>query len=158
MKIKFRNTCYKLAELIFLSATLIYFISCSNSSEEKNSSGIDEKKFYNGTGVGPITQLQISETIDDNLSKEGAKVFQSKCITCHKITDERVIGPGLKGITIRRKPEWIMNQILNPLEMTKNDPLSKELLSIYLSQMTDMNLTNDDARNVLEYFRANDKN
>ena len=85
------------------------------------------------------------------------RLFQSKCVTCHKISEERGIGPGLKGITQRRRPEWIMNQILNPLEMTQKDSMSKELFSIYKSQMTDMDLTEGDARNVLEYFRDNDR-
>jgi hypothetical protein len=51
-----------------------------------------------------------------------------------------------------------MNQILNPLEMTQKDPVSKELFAQYMIQMTFQDVTHDDARALLEYFRAVDEN
>ena len=55
----------------------------------------------------------------------------------------------------RRSPEWTMNMILNPEEMVKKDPLAKELLIKFNgSPMANQNLTEDEARQVLEYFRT----
>ena len=109
---------------------------------------------YTGKGIGPITELIIDSTIDDQLVNDGKVIFEAKCTMCHKSTNEKAIGPGLAGIYTRRTPEWIMNMILNPMEMTQKDSLAKDLLSVYMSQMADNNLTQAEARSVLEYLRT----
>ena len=115
-----------------------------------------EKDFYPGVGIGPITSMELGATIDPEMAKEGEELFESRCASCHLYSEERRVGPGLLDITLRRKPEYIMNQILNPLEMAKHDSLAKELLAVYLVQMVPMGLDEKQARSVLEYFRQMD--
>ena len=75
-------------------------------------------------------------------------------MACHK-PDKKFIGPAPTGIFKRRTPEWIMNMILNPEEMTQKDPLAKALLVEFNgSPMANQNLTEEEARQVLEYFRT----
>ncbi len=105
-------------------------------------------------GIGPIKEIKLPETIDETLAKRGEEVFKNKCSVCHKL-DERYVGPPLKGITKRRTPEWIMNIILNPQEMTQKDPIAKKLLQEYLTQMS-VQASQDEARAILEYFRKVD--
>jgi hypothetical protein len=50
-----------------------------------------------------------------------------------------------------------MNQILNPVEMAQKDKVTKELFAQYLVQMTFQDVTQDDARALLEYMRAVDE-
>ncbi|EKD41544.1 MAG: cytochrome c [uncultured bacterium] len=69
---------------------------------------------------------------------------------------ERYVGPNLVGVTTRRKPEWVMNMILNPVEMTQKDPVANDLLATYLTQMTFQNVTQDEVRLIYEFFRQND--
>jgi mono/diheme cytochrome c family protein len=111
--------------------------------------------YYGGKGIGPVKEVQLS-AIDSAMAAEGEKLFQNKCIACHQATSTKVIGPGLLGITLRRSPEWIMNQILNPMEMTQKDSLAKELLAVYLAQMVKMDVNEKEARMILEFFRVND--
>lgn len=106
-------------------------------------------------GVGPITSVEIGP-IDKELVQKGKEVFESKCAACHKF-DSKYVGPGLAGVTTRRTPEWIMNMILNPVEMTEKDPLAKQLLEEHLTQMTFQDVTQEDARAILEYFRSVDE-
>ena len=107
-------------------------------------------------GIGPVDKVEINATIDENMVAKGKQIFESKCLSCHKI-DEKFVGPSLRGVTERRKPEWIMNQILNPEEMTKKDEVAKRLFHEYnMTQMTFQNVTQDDARAILEYFRKLD--
>lgn len=103
-------------------------------------------------GVGPVTSLELG-TLDEELAASGATIFEEKCTACHK-TETRYIGPPLSGITERRSPEWIMNMILNPEQMVKEDPIAKDLLKEYLSPMANQSLTEDEARKILEYFRT----
>ncbi|GIL18546.1 MAG: hypothetical protein BroJett040_22970 [Oligoflexia bacterium] len=105
-------------------------------------------------GIGPVTEIKI-EGFSAELAGKGKAAFEAKCAACHKI-EEKYVGPSLKGVTQRRTPEWIMNMILNPVEMTQKDPTAQALLGEFLTQMTFQNVTQDEARSILEYFRQID--
>ncbi|MEO0224516.1 MAG: cytochrome c [candidate division WOR-3 bacterium] len=135
---------------------IIFIVACSNSKVEKPQNEKTENNVVSDIGIGPIKKVEISENIDMKLVEEGKKVFELKCTACHKL-EERYVGPALKGITKRRKPEWIMNMILNPIEMTQKDPIAKQLLSEYLTQMTYQDIKENEARAILEYFRYIDR-
>lgn len=105
-------------------------------------------------GVGPIKNVTLGETIDQAMAAKGAEVYKMNCTACHK-TDRKFIGPAPKGILERRTPEWIMNMILDPEGMVENDPLAKALLQEFNgSPMANQNLSEDEARQILEYFRT----
>ncbi len=108
------------------------------------------------TGVGPVSSVDLGEGIDEELAAKGEELFTSKgCNACHQI-DKRLIGPALKGVTQRRNPVWIMNMILNPEQMVKEDPIAKQLLAEYAAPMANQHLTEEEARAMLEYFRKID--
>lgn len=107
-------------------------------------------------GIGPVKEVKLSQ-IDRSLAVKGKQTFETKCYSCHRI-DSKLVGPPLKDVTKRRKPEWIMNMILNPQQMTQENPIAKQLFATYLIQMTFQDVTQDDARAILEYFRTNDEN
>ncbi len=106
-------------------------------------------------GIGPITSLTLGP-LDMDLAAKGKSTFEVKCSACHKI-EERHVGPALKGVTQRRKPEYIMNMILNPEEMVQKHPEVKKLLAQYYIPMTFQNVSQDEARSILEYFRSVDE-
>jgi hypothetical protein len=108
-------------------------------------------------GIGPVKEEMKLEPVNDVMAARGKELFNVKCVACHKF-DSRLVGPPLKDVTKRRRPEWIMNQMLNPLEMTQKDPVSKELFAQYLVQMTFQDVNMLDARAMLEFFRAVDEN
>lgn len=101
-------------------------------------------------GVGPINSVKLGP-FDPQLAMRGEKIFETNCGACHKF-DQRYVGPPLRGVTRRRAPEWILNMILNPAEMLQKDPIAKALLAQYNVPMTFQNLTQADARAVLEYL------
>ena len=106
-------------------------------------------------GVGPVSNVELSASIDQALADQGKSIFESKCAACHKL-NERYVGPALGGVTERRKPEWIMNMILNPQEMVQKNDTAQALLGTFMTQMPNQNLTQDEARSMLEYFRLVD--
>ena len=104
-------------------------------------------------GIGPVTEVTLGE-LDQELANQGELLFNSICIACHRL-ETKFIGPAPKGILKRRSPEWIMNMMLNPDVMIKEDPIAKKLLVEYNNApMANQNLTEDQARSILEFFRT----
>ena len=77
-------------------------------AETKESVPVD----LDNKGVGPITNVEFPEEINDEMVARGKAKFDAICVACHMI-DKRMIGPALKGVYDRRSPEWVMNMILN---------------------------------------------
>lgn len=105
-------------------------------------------------GVGPITSVSLDAEIDQALAKKGEEVYNQMCLACHRI-GKKFIGPSPNGILERRSPEWVMNMILNPDGMVKEDPLAKDLLQEFNgAPMANQGLTEEQTRSVLEFFRT----
>ena len=41
----------------------------------------------------------------------GEQIFKTHCMSCHLMTDAKLIGPGLNGVTERRDPIWLKKWI-----------------------------------------------
>lgn len=146
--------------VLILVATIMY--NCGGSGEQKQpgaaektvtAAKADPNDPMNNKGIGPVRML-VLEDINPAMVAEGLKIYNEKCLACHKPT-EKFIGPAPKGIMDRRSPEWIMNMILNPEEMVKSDPIARQLLiEANLAPMANQHLTEEQARQVLEYFRT----
>ena len=90
------------------------------------------------------------------MSNSGEKLFNQLCTWYHMINED-YIGPAMSGILERRSPEWIMNMILNPIQMLEEDSIAIELLERYnFEYMYNQNLLKEEAREILEYFRIID--
>lgn len=87
---------------------------------------------------------------------KGKEIYGLKCQACHKLTDERLVGPGWKNVTTRREPQWIMNMITNVDMMLEKDAEAQKLLEQCLVRMPNQNITKDEAREILEFMRSND--
>ncbi|MEI6749729.1 MAG: cytochrome c [Bacteroidota bacterium] len=117
---------------------------------------VDTKAPSDSKGVGKFTEVKLG-AIDQAKADLGKAVFATKCTTCHKLTADKFVGPGLMGVTNRRTPEWIMNMITGPETMIKSDPVAKKLFEEILTPMANQNIGDDEARNIVEYLRQNDK-
>lgn len=106
-------------------------------------------------GTGKFTHVEVG-ALNEGMAANGQKVFDVKCSSCHKLTDEKLVGPGWKGVTTRHAPEWIMNFMTNTDEMLNKDPKAQAMLEICLVRMPNQNLNDDDARSLLEFMRKND--
>ncbi|MEO2051798.1 MAG: cytochrome c [Allomuricauda sp.] len=105
-------------------------------------------------GVGPIKNVEFADDIDQAMADRGKAKFETICVACHMV-DKRMIGPAMKGVYERRSPEWVMNMILNPDGMLKEDPIAKALQREYNGAvMLQQNLTEEEARDVAEYLRT----
>lgn len=130
-------------------------VSSDNASvaEESGELPPSEQVHLDNKGVGPITNVVLSDEIDQDLAEEGEELYNQHCTACHK-PYERFIGPAQEGALERRSPEWIMNMIINPDKMLQEDPLAMALLEEFKSPMTNQGITEDEARALLEYIRS----
>lgn len=106
-------------------------------------------------GIGPIKEVKLSINIDERLVSKGKQIFDSKCSMCHMM-DQCRVGPLMKGVTQKRKPEYILNMIMNPVEMSQSNSTAGDLMQKYGSQMPNLNISEDEARAILEYMRSYD--
>jgi mono/diheme cytochrome c family protein len=131
---------------------LLLVAACGGSSGESGSaetSGPTEEQLR--VGFGPIENVDLGP-IDPTLVATGEEVFTIKCTACHKL-DSRYVAPPLGDVTTRRAPEFIMNMMLDPEGMVQQHPDVKALLAEYLTPMPNQQLTQEEARAVLEYLR-----
>lgn len=122
------------------------------SATDANTSNYDSLK-----GAGKFTHVDLSPSLDPKRIAAGKQVYDLKCSACHKLTSEKLVGPGWLGVTTRRKPEWIMNFVTNTDEMIDKDPHAQAMLQICMVRMPNQHLSDEDARNVLEFMRNNDQ-
>lgn len=130
------------------------FSNTKKSSTDNSASGLTPFELENG--IGPVKQKMDLGPIDPRLVKQGKEIFETKCSACHKL-DERYVGPAQRDVIERRTPEYIMNFMLNPEENYKKHPEAKKMLAEYLTQMPNQNISFDEARAILDYFRQVDK-
>ena len=135
--LKFRN-CSIIAGICLL------LLSC------KNGKGEEEKD--PSLGIGPVDALLLDK-IDDKTQQAGYQIFLKKCLECHKMEREAG-GPDISDVLSRRKPEWVMNFILNTEEMQEKDKTAKLNAAKFPGEnMPQVEISIDEARMILEYLR-----
>ncbi|SFB89888.1 Cytochrome c [Kaistella jeonii] len=112
-------------------------------------------KYDPNRGLGKHEKIDITK-FDPAMAASGKKVAEVKCTSCHKPTDEKLVGPGWKGVTKKQTPEWIMNFISNPDPMIDVDPELQKQLELCLVRMPNQSLNDTEAREILEYMREID--
>lgn len=151
-------------KLMLLSASILVMISCGkkeNSTSDfskpaSTESTTSESSYDPVLGEGKFDKIELAENLDHEMANLGEIVSGTKCLSCHKLTDERLVGPGWAGVTERRAPEWIMNFITNPDPMIDKDPELQAQLEVCLVRMPNQSISDDEARQILEYMRKND--
>jgi cytochrome c len=145
-------------KVLLLSLLIGFALACGSNEETPDRPNRPNRAATtnDGKGVGEITNVTLNNPLNPDMVARGKSVYELKCAACHKLTDQRVVGPGFAGVTERRKPEWIMNMITNVDVMLEEDPTAQELLRECLTRMPNQNLSVGDARDVLEFFYSND--
>ena len=143
---------------------LVVFACAPDKPKEKTEGGEDNpyetaevpKKTDDGKGVGQIKEVTLNTPLEQERIGRGKAVYEMKCSACHQLSDQRIVGPGWKGVTTRRKPEWIMNMVTNVDLMLEQDAEAQKLLELCLTRMPNQNVSVGDARDILEFMRQND--
>lgn len=106
--------------------------------------------FYTNDMIDP----PLTEEIDQGMVDEAMKIFNAKCKACHGLTEEKVVGPGWKGVYKEGKGAWIMNMMLHTDWMLENDAEAQALVEETKTVMPDQELSPKQARAMLELIRS----
>lgn len=150
---------------IVYSIALLGLTACSSggdaSSEATSATSASSESglstFEMEHGIGPVTQPIDYGALDQAMVERGKAIFDSKCMSCHKFGD-RYVGPDLAQVTETRSGAYIMNMILNPSEMVQKHPEAKAKLAEFMTPMPFQNVSEDEARDILEYLRSQNNN
>lgn len=139
----------------------VYFLSACGGGVDKDAKPLDVEELTknqpetHGTEI-KAGDIQVTNPLNAEWVTGGKSIYELKCQSCHRLTEEKLVGPGWKGVTQRRKPEWIMNMATNVDMMLEKDAEAQKLLEQCMVRMPNQNLSKEDARKVLEFMRNND--
>lgn len=137
------------------------FFSACNEGVKKDEKTVDVQELTKDQPEVHGSEIKESDiTLTNPLNAEwvtaGKGTYELKCQSCHRLTEEKLVGPGWKDVTKKRKPAWILNMITNVDMMLESDPEAQKLLEQCMVRMPNQNISKDEARQLLEYMRSND--
>lgn len=137
-----------LSLLISLLVMMFLFSACQTSQPAKEQTSPDNqsKKFVFNVGTDSLAQV----------FNGGKKLFEKNCIQCHTTTNERSVGPGLKGVLERRRIDWVRAFIQNSQKLiASGDTIARNLYDEYnQSQMQSFLHTPEEMQKLL-FFLGN---
>lgn len=119
-----------------------------------NSGQVNAQDSVAAAGGGPVTATPAPASGGGDVEK-GKTLFNNNCAQCHAVTEEVVVGPGLKGVR-QRTPgeEWLNKWIRNSSALiATGDAYAVQVYNKYNKiQMSNFpNLTDDDIKSILDY-------
>jgi mono/diheme cytochrome c family protein len=83
----------------------------------------------------------------------GEAVFRQKCVGCHYLGSDRLVGPGLAGVTTRRDPAWLKQFIMYPDRLlASGDSIAVALVEEYQLPMPNLATTDAEAEALIAYL------
>ena len=142
-------------------STLYFLAACGGGGLKEDSKNLDVQELtknqpeVHGTEIKE-SEIQVTTPLNGEWVTAGKNIYELKCQSCHRLTDEKLVGPGWHNVTNRRKPVWIMNMITNVDMMLERDADAQKLLEQCMVRMPNQNISKEDARVILEFMRNND--
>lgn len=86
-------------------AVLVGFLAvkCSSNQQkgtENNPAATTTTSTATDKGVGKFTNVQLTHPLDQAMVAKGKSIYAAKCFACHKLTNEKLVGPGGKALQI----------------------------------------------------------
>ncbi len=151
----------KKVTILLQGIVFLTFLSCQSKGVKKDIPVVDVNELtknqseVHGKEVKE-GDLLLNLPLDAEMANRGNSIYSVKCQSCHRLTSEKLVGPGWQGVTTRRKPEWIMNMIINVDMMLEKDPEAQKMLEQCLVRMPNQNISSTEGRELIEFMRKND--
>lgn len=148
----------KFSILLTLSALIFFGVACSSSSDEnQNFTDAVTDESESDSKESSNTESSEEEVELSELALQGETLFNTNCVACHMMSEEDLIGPGMKGVTERRDKEWIKKFVKNSQAViASGDEYAVELYEKYnKTVMTSFNFTDEEFEALYAYLEAN---
>ncbi len=147
----------QLTRILLLLILALVYTGCGNGEGDDQRTDTREAEpelteFELEHGIGPVTERLDIGDLNVERARRGADIFDRRCTACHRM-GRRFVGPPLGEVTEMRSPEFLINFILNPEEMTNRHPVGQELLQDYMTIMPYQNVTKEQAIEIVDFLR-----
>ncbi|NID10412.1 c-type cytochrome [Fibrella aestuarina] len=152
MKVKFDYKLVVMSRLskfcgaLTLAAFLLFHGEQMNAQDSSAAQG----------GGGPTTATPAPAAAGGGDVAKGKELFTNNCQTCHNVSGEALVGPGLKGVRQRTPGEdWLHKWVRNPAAViATGDAYAVKIFNQYNKiQMTAFtNLSDGDISSILDYI------
>ena len=144
--------------ILIMSALTFFLWSCGGAEKRAETPETDDSALLKQEEVhgAEVKEISLTNPLDQAMVKEGQAIYDLKCSACHRLSGDRLVGPSWTGVTARRKPVWIINMITNVDMMLEKDEEAQKMLETCLVRMPNQNISEKEARSVIEFMRKND--
>ena len=96
----------------------------------------------------------IVTTVTVFAQESGENLFNQNCTACHSLGSNKLVGPGLKGVTDKYEKEWLISWIRNSQALiASGDERAIEVFEAYnKSVMTSFDFSDDEFTALLDYL------
>lgn len=114
-----------------------------------------DSTLFPGSLAPKQASAKVAEPERVSIFGPGQLLFYNRCAACHTIGRGTLIGPDLKGVTVRRERDWLIHFIGAPNEMrARKDPIALELARQYKVLMPKVELTWKELGDIMKYLEA----
>lgn len=142
-----KNIYSLLAVMVLVGCLIVYCLLKIKQDQDKVAEQA-EPKFWCGT----CANLYYARESNPIFAR-GEELFENNCAYCHAVTEEIVVGPGLKGIRKRRNWKWIVKFTQNSQKFIKTNREARKLyVQFNKTEMTSFeHLTEADIKAIFDY-------
>jgi protein SCO1/2 len=90
----------------------------------------------------------------------GEYLFRTRCVSCHELGSDGLLGPDLLGVTEKRDPAWLTRWLKEPDQMlAEKDSIALELFARYNKlAMPNLGLNDVDVAALIDYLKSASRN
>lgn len=107
------------------------------------------------SGLIAMTAI-MSFGVNDIMAQNGEAIFKQNCSMCHSVGTNRLVGPGLQGITTKRSEAWLLKFIKSSQGLIKSGDADAKAIFEEFGKVTmpDQNLPEGDVKAILAYITS----
>ncbi|QCR21013.1 cytochrome c3 family protein [Pontibacter sp. SGAir0037] len=142
--------------IAFLFAFTTSFGALAQGSEQAD---VDAHGATPGATQGAAAASTGGLPVDDQaIVSSGESLFKNNCASCHAVTADVVVGPGLKGVNERRSQSWLLKWIKNSQSLIQSgDAQAVAIYNEYKKQaMPSFQLSDEEVVSILTYVKASE--
>lgn len=110
--------------------------------------------------ITTVLLLMLLGSLTSNAQQDGKTIYEGRCASCHKISNQDLVGPGLANVNKRRDEEYLIKFIRNSQKLINSgNELAKKVYNEYNQTImpSHEDLSDEEILNVLDYIKQESK-